>query len=300
MARTTYRTWFRQSMPSRQADAETIGCSVSAVLRLRGRHHRQRAAVSDPAQGQQRVVPQRPLAGRDPDERLDRVGRAVLAQRLDDRRTKVSLPAVYVADELLAHRAVVVVGGECAHQRRTHELGGLGFERGQQHGRERGIRIMLRHFVRRGPHAIVVRVERLPKELARTGAAQPRQQHRGAKLHVAVRVLVGGLDEQRRDEGRVEPTDAAGRFHAHRVVEVTEVGDRLRQLPEVACASPGEAPAQHSSHHDSEDCRGGPDTRSARRNADGSLNRPAPRRRQVTVSLDATSSTSAILSTICR
>ena len=154
----------------------------------------------------------------------------MISERLDHHRAEEGLPAVDVAHQLLADGLAVVVRGQRAHQRRPHELGGLAVERRQQPRRDGRIRLELEVAVGGRPDAVVGGLQCLGECVARIRQIETVQQHQRTELHVAVLVPADGGPQRGTGDRGVRAAHRPRRLRAHRVVEVAELTDQVREL----------------------------------------------------------------------
>ncbi len=206
------------------------GWRLRGALRCRSASTEQTALVADPPDRQHRVVLQGAFDPRDIHDRLQRIGGAVLAERLDDDRPEEILTAHYETGHHLAHLRIGAVRRERPRQRRPHELGFLFGQGGQQPRHHLRIGVMLEPAVRRGTQPVVAIVERLDHGVADPGIVESGQHDQ--RLETDVRILVSGDGfEQRRDCDRgLRTTDGPAGIHPHREVERAEEINRRLDL----------------------------------------------------------------------
>ena len=120
--------------------------------------------------------------------------------------------------------------GERADQRRTHELGLLLVERGEERRHDRAIRVALEETVRDRPQPIVRAGHRLAHGLRRSRVVEAGQQHERPIAHVAVGVLVHRMQQRRRTAWRRRSAGRSRGGGRVGVVEVAQLVDGGLQL----------------------------------------------------------------------
>ena len=149
--------------------------------------HGEAALVADPADRQDRVVLEWPFELGDVGDRLERVGAAILTQRLDDHGAEQILPAHDQRAHRLADFGIAAVRRKRPCHRGTNELGFLLVHRRQQTWNRAGIRVMLEPRVRDRAQPIVLVLEHPQHGVAGAGIVEAGQQDERPEAHVPVR-----------------------------------------------------------------------------------------------------------------
>ena len=118
--------------------------------------------------------------------RLERVGAAVIAERLDHDAAEERLALHDQAFHRLAHLRIVGVRGERARQRRPHELRRFDLE-GLEQARDDGlVGVALEVGVGDGPHAVVLVGDRRDHHVAGARIVEAREDDERAKADVLI------------------------------------------------------------------------------------------------------------------
>ena len=166
--------------------------AIGGSLKIRERD--QAAFVTDSADGENRIVLQRPLDLGHLGNGLERIRRAVVPQRLDHHRPEQILAAHHELGHEGANlgRRIRGRGRRRLHrmrrqrtrQRRAHELGLLSIDSGQQPADRHGIGVMLEPRVRHGAEPVVLVVQHLHHRLRGSRIVEAGEQHEGAEADV--------------------------------------------------------------------------------------------------------------------